>query len=165
MGDGSEELPLYMRKASADLDWKLRFRIIAAKASRNNRRPGFYSRSEGCVRDELVKMGFVEGRSFLHQHRVFGYHGKRGQPVYYWLDLYIPSLFLDIEADGEIWHRFFDMKARDRRRDSTLRRRYGIQVLRLNSFHLRKKRLGRILATRIARRSRSIAGSPTSQRR
>jgi hypothetical protein len=150
-------LPLYLRRATPDLDWKLRFRIIAAKASRNNRTAGVYSRSEACIRDELIKMGFIEGQSFIHQHRIFGYLGKRGQRVYYWLDLFIPSLLLDIEADGEIWHRFFDMKARDRRRDSILRKRYGIKVVRLSSFHLRKKRLSRILAGKIERRTRALA--------
>jgi hypothetical protein len=152
----SGSIPLYLRKASADLDWKLRFRIIAAKASRNNKNPRVYSRSESCIRDELVRMGYVEGESFFHQHRILGYLGKRGQRVYYWLDLFIPSLLLDIEADGEIWHHFFDMKARDRRRDSILKREYGIKVVRLSSHHLCKKRLSKVLARGISTRARAL---------
>src|SRR5439155_26453596 len=104
-----EEVPLHLRRATADLDWKTRFRIIAAKSSRQNRNPKVYSRSEAPIRDELLRMGFVEGESFLHEHRVFGYYGKKGQKVYFWLDIFIPTLLLDIEADGEIWHHFFDM--------------------------------------------------------
>jgi hypothetical protein len=90
------KLPLHLRKASPELDWKIRFRIIAAKASRQNRNPNVYSRSERRVRDELLRLGFVEGQSFLHEHRVFGYLGKRGQKVYYWLDFFVPSLLLDL---------------------------------------------------------------------
>jgi hypothetical protein len=151
------ELPLHLRRASADLDWKTRFRIIAAKSSRQNRNPNVYSRSEAPIRDELIRMGLVEGDSFVHEHRVFGYYGKRGQKVYFWLDIFLPSLLLDIEADGEIWHHFFDMRARDRRRDSILRRKYGIQVKRLKSYHLRKKRLGRILKRVIEARTGAFA--------
>lgn len=150
-------MPLHLRKATADLDWKLRFRIIAAKASRQNRNSSVYSKPEACIRDELVRMGFIEGQSLLHEHKLFGYIGRRGQRVYYWLDLFIPSLLLDIEADGEIWHQFFDMKARDRRRDSILRKRYGIKVVRLSSYHLRKKRLNRILSGQIERRARAMS--------
>ena len=62
-----DDLPLYLRRASADLDWKLRFRIIAAKASRQNKNPESYTTSEAPIRDELVKMGFIEGESFLHE--------------------------------------------------------------------------------------------------
>lgn len=104
-------------------------------------------------------MGLVEGESFLHQHRLLAYLGARGQRVYYRLDIFIPSLRLDIEADGEIWHRFFDSKARDRRRDSILRRRYGIKVLRLSSYHLRKKRLSALLERHLGRIQRTDSAS------
>ena len=136
------KVPYYLRKASPDLDWKVRFRIIAAKASRNNKRTGCYTKTETPIRDEFERLGLVEAQSFFRQHRIFGYYGKRGQSVYYWMDLFIPNLLLDIEADGEIWHTFFDMKKRDRKGDSIPRRNYGIKVLRLNSYHVRKKRLG-----------------------
>jgi hypothetical protein len=69
------------------------------------------------------------------------------------MDFFIPSLMLDIEADGEIWHTFFDLKKRDRRRDSILRKRYGIKVIRLNSYHIRKKRLNSILVRAIKKRN------------
>lgn len=154
-----EEIPYHLRKATSDLDWKTRFRIIAAKASRNNKKTGFYTKTETPIRDELTKMGLVEEQSFFHQHRIFGYYGVRGQSVYYWMDLFIPYLLLDIEADGEIWHTFFDMKERDRKRDLLLRRNYGIKVIRLNSYHIRKKRLGKILQRAIVRRSTQL-GSP-----
>ena len=147
-------MPYHLRKATPDLDWKIRFRIIASKASRNNKRSGIYTATELPIRDELIGLGFVEGQSFHHQRRIFGYHGSRGQSVYYWMDLFIPSLMLDIEADGEIWHTFFDLKRRDRRRDSILRRKYGIKVLRLNSYHIRKKRLNSILVRALERRKK-----------
>ena len=99
-----------------------------------------------------MRLGLLEQRSFYHQYRIFGYNGCRGQRVYYWMDIFVPFLLLDIEADGEIWHTFFDMKKRDRKRDSILRRRYGIKVLRLNSFHIRKKRLHKILERAIEKR-------------
>lgn len=150
------EVPYYLRKATPDLDWKIRFRIIAAKASRNNKQAGFYTKTEIPIRDALLKLGFTEEQSFYHQHRIFGYYGCRGQSVYYWMDIFIPSLRLDIEADGEIWHTFFNMKQRDRKRDSILRKSYGIKVIRLNSYHIRKKRLGKILTRAIERRSRQL---------
>jgi hypothetical protein len=152
----NDEVPFYLRKATPDLDWKIRFRIIAAKASRNNKRPGFYTKTEMPIREELTRLGLTEDSSFYHQHRIFGYYGSRGQSVYYWMDLFIPTLLLDIEADGEIWHTFFDMKARDGKRDSILRRRYGIKVLRLNSYHITKKRLGKILERAIQKRKKDF---------
>ena len=152
------ELPYHLRRATPDLDWKTRFRIIASKASRNNRRVGIYTTTEAPIREELVKIGFLEGKSFFHQQRVFAYYGVRGQSVYYWLDMFIPSLLLDIEADGEIWHTFFDTKKRDRKRDDILRRKYGIKVLRLNSYHIRKKRLNAVLVRAIERRRRQLLG-------
>ncbi|MGI0091682.1 MAG: hypothetical protein ACREBS_08235 [Nitrososphaerales archaeon] len=158
------ELPYYLRKATPDLDWKLRFKIIAAKASRNNKKPGFYNFTEVSIRDELARMGFVEGKSFLHQHRIFAYRGSRGQSVYFWLDMFIPSLLLAIEADGEIWRQFFDMKKRDKRRDAILRRRYGIKVVRLNSYHLRKKRLGKILSRLVEKRATQLSSDEDSGR-
>jgi hypothetical protein len=148
-----EELtPYHLRTASPDLDWKTRFRIIAAKASRNNKNPNVYSKTVAPIRNELIKMGYVEGETFVHEYRVLGYHGNRGQPVYFWLDLFIPSLLLDFEGDGEIWHTFFDTKKRDRRRDALLRNKYGIKVVRLNSYHLRKKRLNGILLKTMEKR-------------
>jgi hypothetical protein len=154
--DRSEEVPLHLRKASSNLDWKLRFRIIAAKASRQNKHPEVYSSSEAPIRDELIRLGFEEGVTFFHEHRVLGYRGKRGQNVYFWLDIFIPALLLDLEADGEIWHQFPEMKARDRRRDAILRRNYGICVARLNSYHIRKKRLNAVLKRLIARRRKAM---------
>lgn len=154
-----KEIPYYLRRATPDLDWKVRFRIIASKASRNNKRTGFYSRTEAPIRDELTRLGLIEERSFFHQHRIYGYQGARGQSVYYWMDLFIPFLLLDIEADGEIWHTFFDMKERDRKRDLILRKNYGIKVIRLNSYHIRKKRLSKILLSAIDRRSKQL-GAP-----
>jgi len=120
---------------------------------------GFYTKTEIPIREELLKLGLDEEESFHHQHRIFGYYGCRGQSVYYWMDIFIPALLLDIEADGEIWHTFFDMKERDRRRDSILHRRYGIKVIRLNSYHIRKKRLGGILHRAIEARRRQIRSS------
>jgi len=116
-----------------------------------------YSTTVAPIRDELVKLGFVEGKTFFHEKRIFGYQGIRGQSVYFWLDLFIPSLLLDIEGDGEIWHEFFDTRERDRRRDSILQSSYGIKVLRLNSFHLRKKRLSCILLRTIRKRKSQLA--------
>jgi hypothetical protein len=80
------------------------------------------------------------------------------------MDMFIPSLLLDIEADGEIWHTFFDMKKRDRRRDAILRRRYGIKVIRLNSYHIRKKRLGKILQKVIEKWRKQLMLLPTEVR-
>ena len=115
-----------------------------------------YSATVAPIRDELVRLGFVEGRTFFHEKRIFGYQGIRGQSVYFWLDLFIPSLLLDIEGDGEIWHEFFDTRERDRRRDSILQSTYGIKVVRLNSFHLRKKRLGNVLFRAISKRKSQL---------
>ena len=151
------EIPYHLRRATPDLDWKTRFRIIASKASRNNKKSGIYTTTEKPIREELLRIGYSEGKSFYHQHRLFGYYGSRGQSVYYWLDMFIPSLLLDIEADGEIWHTFFDMKARDRRRDRILKNRYGIKVIRLNSYHIRKKRLNTILVRTIERRKKQLS--------
>ncbi|HZW54757.1 MAG TPA: hypothetical protein VFF30_00555 [Nitrososphaerales archaeon] len=146
--------PLHLRRASPDLDWKTRFRIIAAKASRNNRNPLTYSTTEAPIREELVKMGFIEGKTFLHEHRIFGYLGKNGQNVYFWLDFYLPDLKLGIEADGEVWHQFFDLKKRDRNRDATLARIHGVKIVRFDSYDLRRKRLGRKLSRVIRARSK-----------
>jgi very-short-patch-repair endonuclease len=151
-----EKIPYYLRRATPDLEWTVRFRIIAAKASRNNKRSGHYTKTEVPIRDELIRLGFSAEKAFLHQYRIFGYYGCKGQNVYYWMDFFIPSLLLDIEADGEIWHTFFDMKKRDRFRDSSLRKRYGIKVVRLSSYHIRKKRLGKILCRVISKRQREI---------
>jgi hypothetical protein len=76
------ELPYHLRKATPDLDWKTRFRIIAAKASRNNKRRRGYTKTEAPIREELTRIGFLEGKSFLHQQRILGYRGSRGQCVY-----------------------------------------------------------------------------------
>ena len=146
------DLPFHLRKASPNLDWKTRFRIIAAKASRNNKDPKAYSETLAPIRDELTRIGYVDGKTFFHEQRIFGYRGVRGQRVYFWLDFFIPSLLLDIECDGEIWHEFFDTKERDRRRDSILMSNYEIKVVRLNSYHLRKKRLNGILRRAIDKR-------------
>jgi hypothetical protein len=163
--DGGESVPYYLRKATPDLDWKIRFRIIAAKAARNNKRTGYYTKTETPIRDELTKLGLVEQQSFFHQHRVFGYYGCRGQSVYYWMDIFIPYLLLDIEADGEIWHTFFTMKERDRKRDAILRRNYGIRVVRLNSYQIRKKRLTKILRRMITRRAIQLGSSGWPRKR
>jgi len=150
------EIPLHLRTASPSLNWKLRFRIIAAKASRKNRNPSVYSITESPIRDQLIKMGYVEGESFFHEHRIFGYLGKNGQKVYYWLDFYLPELKLGIEADGEVWHSFFDIKERDRFRDRTLRRVHGVKIVRLTSFDTRRKRLSITLSRVIRKRVRQL---------
>jgi very-short-patch-repair endonuclease len=93
----------------------------------------------------------------MHEHRIEAYRRTDGRKVYFWLDFYIPDLRLDIEADGEIWHKFFDLKARDRRRDGVLKEKYGIKVVRLKSSDTRKKRLGRILERVIEKRAFEIA--------
>lgn len=142
--------------ASPDLDWNTRFRIIAAKASRNNRNPKVYSINEAPIRDELLRMGFVEGKSFFHERRFPGYIGKNGHKVYYWLDFYLPKMKLAIEADGEVWHNFFDIKERDKNRDRQIFDYHGIKVVRLTSFDLRKKRLAKKLARLIDKRRREL---------
>jgi very-short-patch-repair endonuclease len=159
-----ETIPLHLRKASPDLEWKTRFRIIAAKASRGNKNPHVYSITEAPIKEELVNFGFIEGRSFFHEHRLFGYYGKNGQPVYYWLDFYLPQLRLGIEADGDVWHHLFsDIKKRDKRRDRNLRMRHGIKVVRLSSYDVRKKRLGGLLCRIIEKRCDELLNSDSGQ--
>ncbi len=134
-------IPLNEQIASPSLDWKTRFRIIASKASMRNRDPSSYSTTELPIRNELLNLGLREGIDFIHEYRVLGYKGERKQNVYFWLDFYIPSLKLAIEADGEIWHTFFDTARRDRKRDRLLRRKYGMKVIRMNSFDVRAIRI------------------------
>lgn len=135
------EPPLNQRVASPGLDWKTRFRIIASKASSRNRDPNVYSVTELPIRNELLNLGFREEVTFFHEYRVLGYRGSKKQNVYYWLDFFIPQLKLAIEADGEIWHTFFDTAKRDLKRDRLIRRKYGIKVARLNSFDVRAIRI------------------------
>jgi very-short-patch-repair endonuclease len=92
------------------------------------------------IRQELVKMGLKEGRDFFHEFRIPAYSGRKGQKVYYWLDFYIPDLMLATEADGEIWHTFFDSKKRDHWRDNLIAKKYGIKIVRLTPFELRIKK-------------------------
>ena len=134
-------IPLNQQIASPSLDWKTRFRIIASKASMRNRDPCSYSTTELPIRNELLNLGLRERIDFIHEYRVLGYKGEKKQNVYFWLDFWIPSLNLAIEADGEIWHSFFDTAKRDRKRDRLLRRKYGIKVVRLNSFDVRAIRI------------------------
>lgn len=136
-GTVSRKVPLNQRVASPQLDWKTRFRIIASKASLGNRNPNVYSTTEEPIRNELLRLGFSEGSTFYHEYRIPGYIGKRGQSVYYWMDFYFPDLKLAIEADGEIWHTFFDTAKRDRTRDRLIARTHGIKVARLNSRNVR----------------------------
>jgi very-short-patch-repair endonuclease len=138
--------PLREQIASPSLDWKTRFKIIASKASRRNRNKGVYSITEHPIRSELIRVGLKEGRDFVHEYRIIGYSGVKGQAVYYWLDFYIPNLRLGIEADGEIWHTFFDSAKRDKRRDSLIMNNHGIRVVRLSPFQLRDKRIKTTIA-------------------
>lgn len=135
------DLSLSKQKATPLLPWKTRFRIIASKASLRNRNPHVYSTTEEPIRRELESLGLKEGQAFVHEHRVDAYCGIRGQPVYYWLDFFIPDLNLALEADGEIWHKFFDTVKRDRRRDKLIAKKHGIKVVRLNSFDVRRIRI------------------------
>lgn len=148
----SQEVPLHLLKASANLDWKTRFRIIASKASRRNRNPSAYSVMEVPIRNELNRLGFVEGVTFIHEYKIFGYNGKKGQKVYYWIDFFLPELNLGIEADGEVWHQFFDLKKRDRIRDHRLLQIYGTKVVRFSSFDMHRGRLRRKLLRVMMRR-------------
>jgi very-short-patch-repair endonuclease len=112
--------------------------------------------NERPIREELLGMGLKEGKDFFHEFRIPGYFGCKGQSVYYWLDFFIPDLLLDIEADGEIWHTFFDSKERDRRRDSLIRKKYGIKIVRLTPFQLRNKRIKKTLTQVISKRCAEI---------
>ncbi len=78
----SVKLSLYLRKVSPQLDWKTRFRIIASKASRQNRNPDAYSTMESPIKEGLKRVGFTEGVSFFHEYRINGYLGKNGHQVY-----------------------------------------------------------------------------------
>jgi very-short-patch-repair endonuclease len=150
--------PLHLRTASPGLDWKTRFRIIASKASRKNRNPRVYSTSETPIREELIRLGYAEGSSFVHEQKIFGYFGKNGQPVYYWLDFYLPALNLGIEADGDVWHHFSDIQERDRTRDALLMEIHGLRVVRLDSFAVRRrKRLWRRLVKIVEKRKRELS--------
>jgi very-short-patch-repair endonuclease len=154
-------IPLNEQVASPSLDWKTRFRIIASKASLRNRDPTFYSTTELPIRKGLLNLGLKEGVDFIHEYRVLGYKGERKQNVYFWLDFYIPSLKLAIEADGEIWHRFFHTAKRDRKRDGLLRRKHGIKVVRMNSFDVRAIRIGSNIRRAIfKRRLELVLSSP-----
>jgi very-short-patch-repair endonuclease len=154
--NGESSVPFHLRKANADVDWRKRFRIIASKASRQNRNPLVYSSSEMPIRDELVRLGFMEGNSFFHEHRLFGYLGKNKQNVYFWLDFYLPHLKLGIEADGEIWHRFSSFRDRDKKRDLLLSQIHGIKVVRLGTYDLRRKRLPKKLMRIMEKRNRQL---------
>jgi very-short-patch-repair endonuclease len=158
----SKLIPLNQRIASSSLDWKTRFRIIASKAPMRNRDPTAYSTTELPIRDEFMNLGFSEGVDFIHEYRVLGYKGERKQNVYFWLDFFIPSLKLAIEADGEIWHTFFDIVNRDRKRDRLLRRKYGIKVVRMSSSDLRSIRIKSNLTKAILERCIELILSPQS---
>lgn len=145
-------LPLSQQVASPKLDWRTRFRIIASKASLQNRNPNVYSVTELPIRNELLRLGLAEGVDFVHEYRILGYFGKRGQSVYYWLDFYIPELKLALEADGEIWHTFFDTRKRDRKRDRLLERKYGIKIIRMNSYQVRSIRIRAIVSKVLVKR-------------
>lgn len=80
-------------------------------------------------------------KDFFHQWRILAISAVEGQKVYYWLDFYLPSLKLAIEADGEIWHTFFDSAKKDRKRDILILEKYGIKKARLTSFEVRAKRI------------------------
>jgi very-short-patch-repair endonuclease len=101
-------------------------------------------------------MGLKEGKDFFHEFRIPSYSGCKGQSVYYWLEFYIPDLMLGVEADGEIWHTFFDSKERDRKRDALITKKYGIKIVRLTPFEVRNKRLRQTLTKIVSERCLEI---------
>jgi hypothetical protein len=122
--EAEEQIPYHLRTASPDLDWKTRFRIIAAKASRNNKNPNVHSKTVAPIRDELIKMGYVEGETQAARKK---YHVKIFINSAFWHHSYsvfryeLPDAFDYIED----WAMKLLSQHRNRREGRRVRSDYG----------------------------------------
>lgn len=118
-----------------------KFRIYSSEVMRRYEENGKYSPDELRVKEILEDLGFEENRDFFHNYRIRNDKGNS----YFWLDFFIPSLHLNLEIDGRIWHsKYCGDPAKDRRRDKWLRR-IGLIIIRIPSEKILKDELERII--------------------
>ena len=80
-------------------------------------------------KEYLKELGFVERQTFWHNFKI----QNADQTGFYVLDLYLPGVGLNIECDGEPWHKQMgDADIKDFRRDIWLRF-LGIKTIRVGS--------------------------------
>jgi len=95
------------------------FRKFCSKiAKKPNRSPYYYTSSEKKIKKILDKAKYIEGIHYFHNVRVKDTtrKNKRGGPIYYWLDFYIPEEKLVISVSPAIWHKMWSREESDRKK-------------------------------------------------
>jgi len=121
------------------------FRKFCSKiAKKPNRSPYYYTSSEKKIKDILDKAKYIEGIHYFHNVRVKDTtrKNKRGGPIYYWLDFYIPEERLVICVNPTIWHRMWSREKSDNKKNKFLES-LGLKVIEIDekSSHKIKKYL------------------------
>ncbi len=114
------------------------FRKFCSKiAKKPNRSPYYYTSTEKKVKDILDKAKYIEGIDYLHNVRIKDTtrKTKKGGPIYYWLDFYIPKEELVISVNPTIWHRMWQREKSDNKKIKFLES-LGLKVISIDEKSL-----------------------------
>lgn len=76
------------------------FQRLASEVATDYYEDGKWSSFEKEVRGALNRLGFKEGRDYLHNFKV----NNPTQSSFFEIDFFFPKFRLGIEVDGSIWH-------------------------------------------------------------
>lgn len=109
-----------------------RFRLYSKRTMDNYEEAGKWSSYEKRARDLLQSVGIKVGKNYFHNFKI----QNKEQNGYFSLDMLFPLIRVDLEFDGDIWHKIGDASLKDIKRDKWLEE-LGIRVVRLNSKHFK----------------------------
>jgi len=108
-------------------------RLCSQVASKPTRSPSYYTPQEKRVKEELDRLGLLEGVDYFHNHRVPNDTGS-----YYYPDFLLPKLRLLIEVSPSIWHTRWNREESENRKREFFRR-LGFRILELDDRTLRSR--------------------------
>ena len=98
------------------------FKKLCSKvASRPNKSPTYYNSFERKVLKALNDLGFRAGSDFFHNQRLLSYYP----------DFMFPDKKVIIEVDGSIWHEYWDVPKKNRKRNQRIQKEVGFRVFRI----------------------------------
>lgn len=101
---------------------KINFVSASKKCNRSNNKSSLkYTSAELPVRNELKKLGYIEGLTFFHNYPLATVSPK-GNNTHFWLDFVIPEPRWVIECSPRMWHKL------DKRIESDIRKRKEIEA-------------------------------------
>ena len=98
------------------------FKKLCSKvASKPNKSPTYYNSFERRAPQTLQGLGSRANSDFFHNQKLLSYYP----------DFIFPDKKVIIEVDGSIWHEYWSIPEKNRKRNQRIQRETGFQVFRI----------------------------------